>query len=90
LFRTQRHPDAPPSGDDPINRIDPFGLTECDEEPCDEQLKQILDVARNIAERFMEYKYPKWSLPLTGKNSRSGHIQQIGDQQRNLMKRINK
>jgi RHS repeat-associated protein len=74
---------------DPVNLIDPLGLRpDCDDRPCNEQLKDILNVAAEIARRYQQYANPTWLLPLRGPNSRAGHIEQIDVKQRNLRKRI--
>jgi RHS repeat-associated protein len=77
------------AGDTPVNVTDRLGLEpDCDHRPCNEQLKDILNVAAEISRRYQEYASPKWLLPLAGRNSRSGHIDQIDQKQRNLRKRI--
>jgi RHS repeat-associated protein len=73
---------------DPIDFTDPLGLTACSEKPCDELLKEILNFAAELSKRFAEYKNPKWQLPLLGRNSRKGHIDQIESWQNGLRNRI--
>ncbi len=74
-------------GNSTVNFTDPLGLCTT-HKPCDEWLNAILDLEAEIWERFDEYNNPKWWLPLTGKNSRAGHLQQIENKQVELQQEI--
>jgi RHS repeat-associated protein len=71
----------------PANTIDPSGLC-APKDDCGEWLKAIMDLYAEVWERFEEYDYPKWNIPLFGKGSRDGHLQQLEEKQRKLQREI--
>jgi RHS repeat-associated protein len=75
-------------GNNPVLFSDPLGWAKCKKRPCDEWLKDILYLSGEISARFEEYNTPKWLLPLTGRNSRAGHLQQLQEKQQNLADEI--
>ena len=75
-------------GSDPGNFTDPFGMAKCKNRPCDEWVKDILNLAAEVSGRFMEYDNPKWNLPLLGRFSHAGHLQQLQQTQDKLADEI--
>jgi hypothetical protein len=56
---------------------------------CDELLVEILNLAAEVSRRFIQYNNPKYQLPLTGRNSRAGHVQQLDEKQKRLRRLMN-
>ncbi len=73
-------------GNAPTEMTDPTGLCAL---PCDEWVKKILNLAAEVSRRFMQYNNPKWALPLAGRMSRTGHLDQLRQKQLNLRREIN-
>ncbi|KZE89423.1 DNRLRE domain-containing protein [Microbacterium sp. TNHR37B] len=70
---------------DPINRFDTTGLSESG---INALLNQIWALTEEILRRQDELLRDKRNLPIRGKMSIEGHVQQIGDKQRALKKKI--
>ena len=66
----------------PLNFTDPSGL--CAKKPCDEWLKDILNLAAEVSRRFQQYNYPMGFLPMYGRRSRAGYWQQLDEKQKTL------
>jgi RHS repeat-associated protein len=78
----------PYAGSNPVLFGDPLGWAKCKERPCDEWVKDILNLAAEVSRRFNEYNNPTWLLPLLGRNSRAGHLQQLAEKQDKLADEI--
>ncbi|HEU5352163.1 MAG TPA: Ig-like domain repeat protein [Terracidiphilus sp.] len=74
--------------DSPTNYTDPEGLISC-KKSCDELLEEINKLSKKTFQRFLEYQYPKWNLPLLGKMSRQSHIAEFKRTQDRLRKALN-
>jgi RHS repeat-associated protein len=70
----------------PLNLTDPSGF--CAKKPCDELLVDILNLTAEVSRRFIEYQNPKWNIPLIGRFSRKGHLQQLTEKQNTLTKQV--
>jgi len=75
-------------GNNPVLFADPLGWAKCNKKPCDEWVKDILNLAAEVSRRFNEYNNPKWFLPLVGDMSRAGHLQQLREKQDKLADEI--
>jgi len=56
---------------------------------CQQKAQNIQSIRNEILNRFQAYDLNLLPLPLTGKMSRAGHLQKIGDKQRQLQTALN-
>jgi hypothetical protein len=52
-------------------------------------VKEILNLAAEVSRKFYEYNNPRWNIPLIGRFSRKGHLQQLSEKQDKLVKELN-